>query len=257
MIRFTRRRSVAGLPTRPILPGLLTTAALALGLTAGCMVEQDLTLNDDLSGQWRLEGRAMPFAGDALDDLAILGGYDDAGALYDEALANGRANLAARPDVGDAALERTGAHGWTGRVAFADLRILLGSPESGGMVALESRGNRRTLRLDYNRESARHLSELIPLMNEPALSLFNPAETEGIDEESYITGILGFTFGEENIPAIRRATVVTDLRLPGPVVAVEGGRQTGTNSVRYEIPFSRFIVPETPVLWTVTWIDDE
>jgi hypothetical protein len=93
----------------------------------------------------------------------------------------------------------------------------------------------------------------MPLMNDPAFSLFNPASTVGIDEESYITGILGFTFGEDNIPAIRKASIGMTVVLPGPVTAVSGGTKTGTNSARFQTPLSRFLVPDKEIFWSVTW----
>ena len=66
----------------------------------------------------------------------------------------------------------------------------------------------------FNRERALKLEEITPIMNDPTFSLFNPASTVGIDEETYITGILGFTFGEGNIPAIRKASIGMTVVLP-------------------------------------------
>jgi hypothetical protein len=217
------------------------------------MVEQRLTLNPDYSGQWSLEGEAMPFTASALDDLAILGGYDDAGALYDGAVADSRKDLAAREDISSYRVDRKGSRGWEAEIAFNDIETLLGSTEAEGIAELSRSGNISTLSLSFDREKASQLAELMPMMQDPSFSLFNPAATGGIGEENYITGILGFTFGEENIPSIRSASIGMTVSLPGDITSVDGGRQTGSRTVRFELPFTKFLVPDEEIRWSVSW----
>jgi len=231
-----------------ILLSLLTSIALS-----SCMVEQSLTLNPDHSGVWNLEGEAMAFTASALDDLAILGGYNDATALYDEAVVNSRTDLAKRDDIKSYRVNRMGAQGWKADIEFKDIETLLGSAEAQGIAEISSRGTVSTLTLRFDRERAAQLSELIPMMQDPSFSLFNPAATGGIGEETYITGILGFTFGEENIPAIRRASIGMDVTLPGNITSVNGGTQTGDRTVLFETPFTRFMVPDDEINWSVSW----
>lgn len=220
---------------------------------SGCMVEQNLTLTPDLSGIWTLEGESMPFTANAFDDLAMLGGYDDATALYDEAVVNSRTDLEKRDDIGSYRVQRNGQSGWEAEIGFDSIESLLGSAEAGGIAEMTLNGNINTLTLKFDRDRAASLEELIPLMKDPAFSLFNPAATGGIDEETYITGILGFTFGEENIPDIRRAAIRMNVTVPGPVTAVAGGRKTSPNSVLFETSLTRFIVPDDAILWSVSW----
>ena len=85
------------------------------------MVEQRLTLSSDHSGVWILEGGAMPFTAAALDDLAILGGYDDATVLYDEAVVNSRKDLAKRNDINSYQVDRDGPQGWKAEIDFQDI----------------------------------------------------------------------------------------------------------------------------------------
>ncbi len=217
------------------------------------MVEQSLTLNPDYSGEWNLEGEAMPFTASALDDLAILGGYDDATALYDEAVVNSRTDLAKRDDIKSYQVDRKGIQGWKADIEFKDIETLLGSAEAQGIAEIRSMGTTNTLSLRFDRERASQLSKLMPMMQDPSFSLFNPAATGGIGEETYITGILGFTFGEENIPAIRRASIGITVTLPGNITSVSGGSQTGDRTVRFETPFTRFMVPDEEIHWSVSW----
>ena len=227
---------------------LLTSIALS-----SCMVEQNLTLSPDHSGVWTLEGEAMPFTASAFDDLAILAGYDDAGALYDEAVINSRTDLAKRDDISSYRVDRKGEEGFEAEINFTDIETLLGSEEAEGIAEISSNGGIGTLSLRFDRERASQMEKLIPMMQDPSLSLFNPADTGGIGEEAYITGILGFTFGEENIPAIRRASIGMTVTLPGDVTEVKGGTQQGKRTVRFETPFTRFLVPDEPVYWSVSW----
>jgi len=227
---------------------LLTSIALS-----SCMVEQSLTLSPDHSGVWNIEGEAMPFTASALDDLAILGGYDDAGALYDEAVVNSRTDLAKRDDISTFRVDRKGKQGWEAEINFNDIETLLGSAEADGIAEVNSNGNISTLSLRFDRERAAQMEELIPMMKDPSFSLFNPAATGGIGEETYITGILGFTFGEENIPAIRRASIAMTVNLPGDITSISGGTKTGNRTASFKTPFTRFLVPDEPIYWSVSW----
>lgn len=230
----------------------LFVALLSLAAT-GCMVEQNLTLTPDLSGVWTLEGESMQFTEAAFDDLAMLGGYDDATALYDEAVVNSRTDLENRDDIDSYQVQRVGQSGWQAEIGFDNIESLLGSAEAGGIAEMTRRGNTDTLTLKFDRDRAASLEELIPLMRDPAFSLFNPAATGGIDEESYITGILGFTFGEENIPDIRKAAIRMNVTLPGAVTALTGGTKTSSNSVLFKTSLTHFLVPDDEILWSVSW----
>jgi|GEM_PF-734380 len=231
-------------------------AALLPCLLAGCMVEQSLTLNPNSSGHWSIRGEAMNFAKDAMDDLAVLGGYDDAGALYDEAIINSKALIAKRDDIDSYHIERSDAHGWKADIEFRNLISMLGGSDSGSIAEILSDEKSVTLILRFNRKKAENLKVLFPLMSNPAFSLFDPASTVGIDEETYITDILGFTFGEDNIPAMRKASIGMNLILPGAVIRVIGGKKSGTNSVRFQAPLTQFLVPEKEILWSVIWSKD-
>lgn len=220
------------------------------------MVEQSLTLSPELSGHWSISAEAMDFAGDALDDLASLGAYDNAAALYDEAIIDTEALIAQRDDIDSFVIERTDGHGWKADIEFRNLISMLGSSAGGAIAEILGDEKSMTLNLRFNRESAENLKELFPLLSEPSFSLFDPASTVGIDEETYITDILGFTFGEDNIPAMRNASIGMSLTLPGAVIRVVGGKKTGANTVRFQTPLTRFLVPDEQIAWSVTWSRD-
>jgi len=222
-------------------------------LFGSCAVEQELVLGCEYSGSWTLEGRPMSFAGDILEDLSILGGYDSLDTFYDEAISRTMANLKARTDIEDFEVVRVGEHSWMAYVEFSDIRSLLGDAALGGIADISREGDVHTLRLRFDRERAAELENLFPILKEPAFSLFNPARSEGFSEEKYITEILGFSLGEKNLPELRRSMVSLSITVPGRVEKVEGGTELGENSVRFEVPFTRLLVPEKELVWLVSW----
>ena len=230
-------------------------ALLAAGLVTltSCRIEQSIILQEDLSGSLSASGEAMDFAALAFDDLAILGGFDDASGLYDDALAGTEAAMEKRSDISRFQVEKTSEHSWSADADFTSLPILLGSTAAGGIVDYTTDGDISTLSLVFNRESSAQYSRLIPLFRNPAFSLFDPAQTGDLDEETYIRDILGFSFGRENIPLIRSAGVSLRLRLPGTVTSVTGGRPLSDDTVYFEMPLTRMLVPEPPVTWSVSW----
>ncbi len=222
-------------------------------LLFSCSVKQDIELNPNLSGEWTLSGNAPPFAGEAMEDLAILGGYDTAEALYARILSQTWLSLENRPDIRSHSFELSGEHSWNGRIVFDNLKTLLGDGEKDGIVALSTAEGVSTLHFHLDRSTAARIEQLVPMLSDPALSLFNPALTDGISEEDYIQDILAFTFGEENLKDIRAAQVVLRITVPGTISSVEGGQKLSENKVRFAIPFSRLMVPEKPVDWKVRW----
>ena len=229
---------------------------MALSVTISfnaCMIEQRLVLGNEFSGVWTLEGRTMHFAGGVLEDLAVLGGYDNSDAFYDEALSEAIAGLEARGDVEDFKIDRVGKHVWTADVEFRDIRSFLGDAALGGIADIRQDGDMYIFSLRFNHARASELENLLPIIKEPAFSLFNPAKNEGFSEEEYITEILGFTFGEENLPELRRAMLTLSITVPGTVVDVEGGTKLSENSARFEVPFTRLLVPEKEIIWLVSW----
>ncbi len=225
----------------------------AFSLLVSCNVEQSITLRPDLSGSLEMSGGAMDFAGTAFEDLAILGGFDSASDLYKDAVNQNRSGMEHREDITFFDVDLVSEHGWESRTEFTDLRLLLGSKEAGGIVDYSVNDGVSLLKLQFDRESSVQFSELIPLLENPAFSLFDPALTTGLSEEEYIQDILGFSFGADNIPAIRTATVSLRLEVPGSVLSVTGGRIESENTVLFEIPLTRLLVPEPPVNWQVSW----
>ncbi len=232
---------------------LLFSLLISLTLLFSCDIEQDMRLNGDLSGTVTISGAARTFAGQAFEDLSFMGGFDSASSLYEDALINSRAEMAKRDDISAFDVEMTSTHEWKSTTEFSDLRRLLGSPEAASMVSYRSDGGISTLTLLFDRDTSEQFGELIPLFENPAFAMFDPSANKNMDEESYIQNILGFSFGPENIPEIRGATVRLNLTLPGRVTSVEGGERSSSNSVIFEMPLSRMLVPMPPVEWSVSW----
>lgn len=228
-------------------------ALIAIVVLCACTIEQELILGHEYSGVWTLEGRPMSFAGDALEDLAILGGYDNLDEFYDEIISQTISNLKARSDIENFEVERIGKYALMANVEFSDIRVLFGDAAFGGIADVAQNGETHTISLRFNHERAAELEELFPIIKETAFSIFNPAANEGFSEEEYINEILGFTFGEENLPELRQAMVNLAITVPGTIVKVEGGAKSSENSARFETPFTRLLVPEKEIVWLVNW----
>lgn len=238
---------------------LSATVILAIGtlfVIAGCDISQEITLAQDGSGTLKVSGIAAPFAADALDDLAIMGGYDGADGLYESAVSDAQTDLTSRPGVNKADIAMTGSDSWEGTIDFSDITALLGSADDAGLVELTRDGEISRFTFILDRERAEQLVILMPILSDPALSLFSPVGTAGIEEEVYVNDILGFTFGSENTPAIRGSEVTLRVELPGPVLSVLGGVKTGSRSVRFSAPLSRFLVPDKGIRWEVRWANE-
>ena len=222
-------------------------------LFSACTVEQEFVLESEYSGVWILEGRPMPFADYVLEDLAILGGYGDSDALYDEAISKTMAGLDEHKDIDNYKIDRVGKNGLKANVEFKDIRLLLGDAALGGIADIYQDGDIHILSFRFDRARAAELEKMFPIIKEPAFSLLNPATSEGFSEEEYTTEILGFTFGEENLPELRQAMLVLSIIVPGKVLEVEGGIKSSEHSARFEVPFTRLLVPEKELLWRVSW----
>jgi len=234
---------------------LVSMALVVTILLGACMIEQKLILRHGYSGVWILEGRPMPFVGDALEDLAILGGYDNSDEFYDEVISETITNLEAREDIENFEVGSVGKDAWKAYVEFEDIRLLLGDADLGGIAAISRDGDIHTLSLKFDRARAAELERLLPILKEPTFSLFNPAESEGFSEEEYTSEVLGFTFGEENLSALQQSMVQLSITVPGTVVEVEGGTRSGESSALFEVPFTRILVPEGKIAWMVSWRD--
>jgi len=232
---------------------LETMVLVTTVLFGACTVEQELVLKSEYSGLWILEGRPMSFSGDILEDLAILGSYDSLDTFYDSAISETIANLEARGDIEDFEVVRVGKYAWMANVEFNDIRSLLGDAALGGIVDISQEGDLHILKLSFDRARAAEFENLFPILKEPTFSLFNPAASEGFSEEEYITKILGFALGEKNLPELRRSMVALSLTVPGTVVEVEGGAELSENSVRFEAPLTRLLVPEKELVWVLRW----
>jgi len=230
-----------------------TMVLIIVFLLSACTVEQKLVLGHEYSGLWSLEGRPMSFAGDVLEDLAILGGYDSSDAFYDEAISKTITNLEALAGVEAFEVRKVGKHAWMANVESNDIRLLFGDGDPGGMVSISREGDTHTFSLKIDSARAAELENLFPILKEPAFSLFNPAENKELSEEEYVTEVLGFTFGEDNLPELRQSMLKLSVTAPGRVTEIEGGIRLSENSAQFEMPLTRLLVPERETTWTMSW----
>ena len=221
------------------------------------MIEQEIVLNRDLTGTWRLKSESMDFTREVFDDLALLAGHENAGILIDDAIFNSSEDLDKRSDIDSFNLTRFENLNWKSEIRFNNIESLLGESANKGIARLTSKGKSRILELRFNRTTASSMEELIPLLQEPAFYIFNPGATVGITEEEYITDYLGYSFGQQNIPGIRLSRISMTIEVPGPITKIVSGEKIGPGKAAFETSLSRLMVPDKEIFWAVSWEQSE
>ena len=131
------------------LPCLSRFRCCSIFLLGSCSIRQTITLEENLSGRWISDGTAQEFAGNTFNDLALLGGYNDAAELYDGALKNARTDLLNRTSVKTAEITLTGPHSWHADIQFNNLEELLGAAEGSGIVEITQNGDVSTFHFRF------------------------------------------------------------------------------------------------------------
>ncbi|MCG8452141.1 MAG: hypothetical protein MI717_03030 [Spirochaetales bacterium] len=238
--------------------GRYNGALLALSLSVlcySCTVSNKIHLAADGSGSLEAQATAYPFTSEAFEDLALMGGFENATQLSEEGLRSTKEGLEAQTAVSQVQLNGYGIGSWDATVQFTNIASLFAGPKDESLVSWEKDSKHSTLTLQFNRRNAHALEQWIPLLQDPTFMLFNPAATGEYAEDEYVRDILGFTFGEENILSIRGSKLTLEVTYPGVLEQVSGGRAITNNTVQFVAPISRVLVPEEGLLWTATWKD--
>jgi uncharacterized protein YceK len=230
---------------------LFCLTLLFLLIFSGCSVYQQINLNSDYSGTLHIEGVIDGFASGAFDDLAVLAGFDNSDDFYAYAENETKNSMEKRSDIKYCRISRPEKNKWTADIGFSDIQLLLSGSSS--VVNIESGSSTEKMTLRFNRENADYLEKIVPVLENQAFAIFNPAELRDIDENTYINDILGFTFGEENIPAIKNAEITLKINLPGKILSVTGGKKTSENTAVFSVPLTRIMIPEKEILWSLKW----
>ena len=233
-------------------------AVLALLLaTAGCTVNQQLTLRVDRSGEAQIQVRLAPVFVDYLDTLAEAAGDSE---ILPESVFD---TEEVRRSIG----ERRGAtvtHVATPTpeelalsLTFEDLKALLAyhapvpGPASRPLVTLSGSGP-ATLRVHLARDNYRGLTALFPILDHPLLVSLGPQQDLEVTDAEYLE-MMGFVLGDEGPSAIEDSTVTVRIQVDGRILEHDDGELQEDGSLLITIPLLRILVLDEPLDYTVVY----
>lgn len=241
----------------PFIASLILLSMFML-FVSGCSVSQTLTINRDGSGSITMYADADDFTRKAFEDLAIVGGYENAEVFYSEAAKQSEATLLQRPDIKYCSVEPLKGKGsklWQAKMDFDSISLLLGG--TGGIAEVTENDSTTNLSLKFNRDNAAFAERFFPILANPAFSIFNPADTQGMTKKYYVDEVLGFTFGQENIQAIMDSDFILNIIVPGTITYIRNGKKLSDNQAVFKVPLTDIMVPENETFWSITWKDAE
>ena len=233
-------------------------AVLALLLaTAGCTVNQQLTLRVDRSGDAQIHVKLEPVFVDYLDTLAEAAGDSEIlpESIFDteevERSIGERRGVAvtqvATPTPEELALSLT----------FDDLKGLLArntpvpGPAGTALITLSGSGP-STLRVHLDRDNYRELTSLFPVLDHPLLVSLGPQQDLEVTDAEYLE-MMGFVLGDEGPPAIEASAVTVRVAIDGRILEHDGGELQEDGSLLITIPLLRILVLDEPLDYTIVF----
>ena len=233
-------------------------AVLALLLaTAGCTVNQQLTLRVDRSGAAQIHVKLEPVFVDYLDTLAEAAGDSEIlpEAIFDteevERSIGERRGVAvtevATPTPEELALSLT----------FDDLKALLTrntpvpGPAGTALITLSGSGP-STLRVHLDRDNYRELTSLFPVLDHPLLVSLGPQQDLEVTDDEYLE-MMGFVLGDDGPPAIEASAVTVRVAIDGRILEHDGGELQEDGSLLITIPLLRILVLDEPLDYTIVF----
>ncbi len=226
---------------------LVLTAVLALLALGACAVTQQLYLRGDGSGETTI---AIDFSADLVarvQEMAELTGAEmpEDGIIDLEPIHN---RLSVRPGVTVYRVESPAEHRMEVAFAFEDAQAILPSPDAiaaAGIVTVEEVEEGTRMRLYFDLGNYRLLSEVFPLLDDPAIRAMGPEENTEITQEDYLS-MMGFILGPTGPEEIADSLITVRVTVDGELVSQRGGRVEG-GLVVFEVPLLDLLLLHEPI----------
>ena len=228
---------------------LVLTALWALG---ACAVTQQLYVRGDRSGETTI---AIDFSADLVarvQEMAELTGAEipEDGIINLEPIHN---RLTVRPGVTVFRIESPSEHRVEVEFAFEDAEAILPSADATaqtgidqtGIVTFEEVEGGTRVRLYLDVDNYRLLSEVFPMLDDPAIRAMGPEENTEITQEDYLS-MMGFILGPAGPEAIAESLITIRVTVEGELVSQRGGRMEGGVAV-FEVPLLDLLLLHEPV----------
>lgn len=233
-------------------------AILALLLaTAGCTVNQQLTLRVDRSGDAQIHVRLEPVFVDYLDTLSEAAGDSE---MVPESVFDTEEverSIGERRGVTITHIATPTPEELALSLAFEDLKAMLAhnapvpGPATSPLITF-SGSDPNTLRVHLDRNNYRELTNLFPILDHPLLVSLGPQQDLEVTDAEYLE-MMGFVLGDDGPPAIEDSTVTVRVVVDGRIVEHDGGELQEDGSLLITIPLIRVLVLDRPLAYTIVF----
>jgi hypothetical protein len=171
------------------------------------------------------------------------------------------ASLEGLPRVSRVTAERTDLTEIEISFDFEHLEGLLMSAEElqeSRALSLTDRGDTRLLEIRLNRENFSQLKGLVPLLDDPFLSIYGPEGSKGLSEDEYRETIR-WTFEDsesypgETLDAFDTSFLILDVTVPREVVSHRGGEKISSRTVEFRIPLIDVLLLNDEIYYSVEY----
>ena len=233
-------------------------AILALLLaSAGCTVNQQLTLRVDRSGEAQIHVKLEPVFVDYLDTLSEAAGDSE---MVPESVFDTEEverSVGERHGVTVTHIATPTPEELELNLSFEDLKAMLAynapvpGPASRPLIAF-SDNDPNTLRVHLSRDNYRALTALFPILDHPLLVSLGPQQDLEVSDAEYLE-MMGFVLGDDGPPAISDSVVTVRVEVDGAILEHDGGELQEDGSLLITIPLIRVLVLDQPLDYTIVY----
>ena len=231
-------------------------AALLLA-TAGCTVNQQLTLRVDRSGDAQIHVALEQVFVDYLATLSEAAGDSD---MVPESVFDTEEverSIGDRRGVTVTHIATPAPEALELNLAFDDLKAMLAhnaptpGPATSPLITFTGSGP-STLRVHLDRNNYRELTNLFPILDHPLLVSLGPQKDLEVTDAEYLE-MMGFVLGDDGPPAIEDSTVTVRVVVDGTIIEHDAGELQDDGSLLITIPLIRVLVLDRPLDYTIVF----
>ena len=234
---------------------ILLAGALLVSVLASCVVQQTITLNPDGSGTAVTDVKLQEFFSSYLMDLAEFSGQkrDPEKGIFD--VTQIRQLLTGKQGVQVKDARQVSPREVQVSVSFAGVQDLAGGDNlltKTGILTFSRQGQRKELRVHFDRDNYKQLADLIPGVDQTLLDMFGPQEGVYPTEEEYLQ-MMEFALGEQGPKAVKESTVDVEVTVKGRILSQKGGTLKDQHTVVFAIPLLKLLMLEKPLDYSLVF----
>ncbi|MGD1821234.1 MAG: hypothetical protein ACPKM0_00535 [Pleomorphochaeta sp.] len=217
----------------------------------GCVVTEDLSINEDESGSSQIEISVEDFFITVLNDFSEFSTDDNNKPIMDLAIDDTANKLTKNDTTTNVLFTKVGKNSYEGYFDYTSLSTLisdLGETENQTIMVVND--NKLNFYLDLDNYS--QLTKAIPFLADPNFEPFGPEYNEGLTEDDYLE-MISFMLGEEGPDAIRNSVITLNFETPSPIVSYSGGQKISSTLFQYSFPLIDFLLLAEPLEFELEW----